>query len=102
MTKDAPKGDSKVSWRTKFTWLLAMMWGGAILLALEHIWHGEVAFTPPFLTAAGSAEGTSVMLREMSTVGVGMAVIVLATWSVMVLAVDHVGVVRKAVTAKAQ
>ncbi|MDR1710715.1 MAG: hypothetical protein LBR58_02470 [Propionibacteriaceae bacterium] len=96
-----PEKGGSVSWRTKFTWLLTMMWGGALLLALEHIWHGEVVFAPPFLTAMASAEQTSVMLQEVGTVGVGMAVIVLLAWAAMVLVADHVPAVRAALTKSA-
>ncbi|MEM0217058.1 MAG: hypothetical protein QW612_05920, partial [Candidatus Bathyarchaeia archaeon] len=33
-------------------WILnALLWGGVILLALEHVWHAEVVPWPPFLTA---------------------------------------------------
>ena len=64
----------------KLKWLNAMLWGGALLLAFEHVWHGEIVPWFPFLTA-GSGE----ILREMATVGVGMAVLVTAVWCVMVL-----------------
>lgn len=49
-----------------------------LLLAFEHFWHGEIVAFPPFLSAMSSPEETSVMLSEMSTVGVSMAVIVTA------------------------
>ena len=26
----------------KLTWLTNLLWGGAVLLAFEHLWHGEV------------------------------------------------------------
>ena len=60
--------------------LEAMLWGGAVFLALEHMWHGEVVPYPPFLTAMKSPEEWATALHEMATNGVAMAVVVTATW----------------------
>ena len=76
---------AKVSLSTKLSWLTKMLWGGAFLLMFEHVWHGEVVPWFPFLTAMGNAEDTAEMLREMSTVGVTMAVIITVVWVGMVL-----------------
>ena len=62
-----------------------MLWGGSFLLALEHIFHGEVVMYPPFLTAMESAESTAEMLHEMGTVGVGMAIALTVTWGIGLL-----------------
>lgn len=83
------KAEGKVTWSQKLKWLTTMLWGGAILLCLEHIWHGEVVFYPPFLTAMSDPADTAEMLHEMSTVGVGMAVLVTLVWIAMVVIVDH-------------
>jgi hypothetical protein len=72
----------------KVKWLNNMLWGGSALLALEHIWHGEVTPWFPFLTAASSPADTAEMLHEMATSGVAMAGIVTAVWVGMV-AVTH-------------
>ena len=72
------------SFSKKLKWLNNMLWGGAALLAFEHIWHGEIVPWFPFLTAASNPEDTAEMLHEMSTVGVTMAVLVTAIWGVMV------------------
>ncbi len=58
-----------------------MLYGGSFLLAVEHIYHGEVSFVPPFLTAMKTPEEIPVMLHEMATVGVGMALLVTAVWA---------------------
>lgn len=68
----------------KMGWLNKMLWGGSALLAFEHLWHGEITPYPPFLTAASDPAETAVMLREMSTSGVAMAVLVTCVWAVMV------------------
>ncbi|MBR4675604.1 MAG: hypothetical protein IKP00_14180 [Victivallales bacterium] len=83
-----PKEDNgKIKFSTKLGWLNKLLWGGSALLAFEHVWHGEVIPTFPFLTAVKDGE-TSEMLREMATNGVGMALLVTLIWGVM-LAVTH-------------
>ena len=74
------EGEKKITWSQRLGWLLGLLWGGVLLLAFEHIWHGEVLLYPPFLSAMSSAEDTATMLHEMSTVGVSMAVFVTAVW----------------------
>ena len=78
-------GTPKLKWSKKLGILNGMLWGGSILLALEHIYHGEVTLTFPFLTAMQSAEDTIEMLHEMSTVGVVMAVSLTAIWGIGLL-----------------
>ena len=75
----------KISFVRKLKWLSNLCWGGAVLLCFEHLWHGEVVPFPPFLTAASDPADTAVMLHEMSTVGVCMAVLVTAVWVAMVI-----------------
>ena len=84
-----------ISWSRKIGWLKNMLWGGALLLLLEHMWHGEVVPWPPFLTAMLNPGDTVEMLHEMATVGVGMAVLVTAVWGVMVLVSTYVPAVRR-------
>ena len=70
----------------KLFWLADLLWGGVILLAFEHLWHGEVVPFFPFLTAATEGpEAVSEMLSEMASVGVLMAVLVTVIWVAMVL-----------------
>lgn len=66
----------------KLTWLTNLLWGGALLLAFEHLWHGEVIPYFPFLSALTERSTTQQMLFEMGTVGVGMAVLVTAVWGI--------------------
>ncbi len=77
-------GAEKHPFVQKLNWLNYMLWGGTILLLLEHIWHGEVTLVFPFFTALGAPGGWMVMLGEMATVGVAMAAFVTAAWAVMV------------------
>ena len=70
----------RIPWSRKLKWLSHMLWGGVILLAFEHVWHGEVVAWPPFLTAMSDPGATSEMLHEMATVGVCMALLITAVW----------------------
>lgn len=60
-----------------------LLWGGSVMLAFEHFWHGEIQPFFPFLTAAEDPAELAEVFREMSTVGVGMAVLVTAAWGVL-------------------
>ena len=82
--KSSSKGEvMKVKLSEKLSWLNKMLLGGSALLAFEHVWHGEVIPTFPFLTAVTNGE-TSEMLHEMGTVGVTMSVLVTLVWVGMV------------------
>jgi hypothetical protein len=73
-----------IKWSRRLGWLNKMLWGGALLLAIEHVWHGEVVPWPPFLTAMEHPGEVAPMLHEMATVGVAMAVAVTVVWGIMV------------------
>ncbi len=74
----------------KLKWLTYMLWGGVVLLAFEHIWHGEVVPWFPFLTAMSNPADTSAMLYEMATVGVCMALLITAVWFIMCKVADSI------------
>jgi hypothetical protein len=80
----------KVPWSKKLRWLTYMLWGGAVLLAFEHIWHGEVVPWFPFLTAMSDPADAAEMFHEMATVGVTMAVLITLVWIGMCLAADAI------------
>ena len=62
------------------------LFGGSFILAGEHILHGEVTFTFPFLTAINEGpDAVKTMLGEMGTVGVGMTAIIVAAWGIGLL-----------------
>ncbi len=79
-----------IPWSRKLGWLTKMLWGGVVLLAIEHIWHGEVVPWPPFLTAMNNPADIQPMLMEILTVGVSMAVFVTAVWYVITLIADRI------------
>lgn len=68
--------------------LSGLLWGGILLLAFEHLWHGEVTLFAPFLTAMSNPEDKAVMLHEMATVGVTMSAVVTAVWGIAVAVVS--------------
>ena len=47
----AAKAEFRIPFRTKLKWLNTMLIGGAVFLAFEHLWHGEIVPFFPFLTA---------------------------------------------------
>lgn len=63
--------DSNASiWKAQLPALEKMLWGGSLVLLVDHIAHGELlAFN----------------LKEMLTVGIPMSVVVTAVWAIMVL-----------------
>lgn len=65
-------------------WLNAMLWGGVLMLTVEHYAHGELVPYPPFLTAMGNYIDILIMLKEMVTVGGTMTLAIVAVWIIMV------------------
>ena len=61
-----------------------MLWGGTVMLIVDHVINGELTWQYPFFTALESG-GFPVMLRELLTVGVPMSLVLTAVWAVWVL-----------------
>jgi hypothetical protein len=80
--------EPKIPMSRKLKWLTRLLIGGAVLLAFEHVWHGEVVPWFTFLTAMSDPADTAEMLHEMATVGVSMAVLITAVWFVMCKVAD--------------
>ena len=57
-----------------------MLWGGSVMLVVDHIINGEVTWRYPFFTALENAGGGEVMLKEMLTVGLPMSVVLTLVW----------------------
>ena len=57
-----------------------MLWGGSVMLIVDHIINGEVTWRYPFFTALRETGGVEVMLREMLTVGLPMSVVLTLVW----------------------
>lgn len=70
-------------------WILnTLLWGGVVLLALEHAWHGEIVPWPPFLTAMTNPVDIPLMFHEIATVGTAMTAATVAVWGI-ILAVSY-------------
>lgn len=59
-----------------------MLWGGTVMLIVDHIINGEVTWRYPFFTALNEIDGASIMLKEMLTVGVPMSLVLTGVWAV--------------------
>lgn len=62
-----------------------MLWGGSVMLIVDHIINGELSWRFPFFTSLGVEGGTQVFLKELLTVGVPMSVVLTAVWAVYAL-----------------
>jgi len=76
----------RISEKLKLDILEALLLGGALVLAAEHAWHGELVLWPPFLTAMSSPEEWSIAVHEITTAGVAMTLAVASVWGAVVLA----------------
>ena len=61
-----------------------MLWGGTVLLIVDHILNGELTWQYPFFTALETG-GFPVMLREILTVGIPMSMVLTAVWVIYAL-----------------
>ena len=66
-----------------------MLWGGSVMLMVDHIINGEVTWRYPFFTALESAGGANIMLKEMLTVGLPMSAVLTIVWIGYALLKDH-------------
>ena len=74
----------KIPENLKIGWLNIMLWGGVIMLAVEHIAHEEVVLYPPFLTAMQTPAEIPVMLQEMATIGGAMTIAIIFVWAILI------------------
>lgn len=59
-----------------------MLWGGTLMLIVDHVINGELTWRFPFFTALAKEGGGAVMLREVLTVGVPMCLVLTLAWAV--------------------
>ena len=59
-----------------------MLWGGIVMLIVDHVINGELTWKFPFFTALTETGGGAVMLREMLTVGLPMSIIITLVWAI--------------------
>ena len=66
-----------------------MLWGGTLMLIVDHIINGELTWTFPFFTSLGESGGAAILWREVLTVGVPMALALTAAWGIWVALKSH-------------
>ena len=66
-----------------------MLWGGSVMLIVDHIINGELTWRFPFFTALGQVGGANVMLKEMLTVGVPMSLVLTLVWAIWAFSRDR-------------
>ena len=71
--------------KSKVKDLEKMLWGGTLMLIVDHIINGELTWKYPFFTALTDAGGASVFLRELLAVGVPMSLAITAIWGIWAL-----------------
>ena len=65
--------------------LETMLWGGSVMLIVDHVINGELTWRFPFFTALGQSGGAAMMWREILTVGVPMCIVITLVWAVWAL-----------------
>ncbi|MEM3397205.1 MAG: hypothetical protein QW620_06910 [Thermoplasmata archaeon] len=67
-------------WNARIAGLNLMLWGGALMLAVEHYAHQEIVPYFPFLT-----RGMDEVVPELLAVGVPMTLVIFAAWGILVV-----------------
>lgn len=88
--QQADRPATKVSgkWTQRLGWLNLMMWGGTIMLVLDHLLSGELTLSPPFLTAIETPGAVGPMVREILVTGGAMTAAVFAAWAIMIVVAE--------------
>lgn len=83
----------KFSPKYHIEWLNMLLWGGSLMLAIEHIAHEEIVLFFPFLTAAiEGPEAVNVMLLEMATIGTAMLLVCIGMWVLMLVVSPRIAI----------
>ena len=62
-----------------------MLWGGTLMLIVDHVINGELMLSFPFFTALAQEGGSMVFLRELLMVGLPMSLALTAAWFIYAL-----------------
>ncbi len=63
-------------WLHQLPKLELMLWGGTLMLIVDHILNGEMTWEYPFFTILAHKEGFHLMMGEMLGVGLPMSVVI--------------------------
>jgi hypothetical protein len=75
-------------WTQRLGWLNTMLWGGTVMLVLDHALAGELTAQPPFLTALQTPAQVGPMLREILITGGAVTAAVFVAWAIMIVYVE--------------
>ncbi|VVC04415.1 Uncharacterised protein [Candidatus Bilamarchaeum dharawalense] len=76
-------------------WLNTMILGGMVVLGIDHVASGELVPWPPFLTAMSNPAGVAVLINEILTIGIPMAIALVLLWVGMVIVYEKVLLPKK-------
>lgn len=62
-----------------------MLWGGSVMLIVDHIINGELTWRFPFFTALSEVNGPAIFLKELLTVGLPMSLTLTLAWVIYAL-----------------
>ena len=62
-----------------------MLWGGSVMLIVDHIINGELSWAFPFFTALNEVGGAGVFLHELLVVGLPMSLVLTSVWALWAL-----------------
>lgn len=80
----------KIPAKYHFDWLIMMLWGGVIMLIVDHLLNGEIIFYPPFLTA-----NFYEVFSEIIRIGLPMTISIILMWGIIVLVANKLVRIRK-------
>ena len=83
--KNSLSGENAGPLRRNLPALEKMLWGGSVMLIVDHIINGELTWRYPFFTALGETGGAGVMLHEILTVGLPISAALTLVWAVWAL-----------------
>jgi len=84
--KIGQKLNSNSIWMQNLPTLEKMLWGGSVMLVIDHIINGELTWAFPFFTALNEVGGADAMLHELAVTGVAMSAVITALWIGIVIA----------------
>ncbi len=76
---------ASVSVKHEIPALEKMLWGGSVMLIVDHIVNGELMWRFPFFSALATEGGAGVLLHELICVGLPMSATLTLVWSVYAL-----------------
>lgn len=77
--------ESQNPWLSQLPKLEWMLWGGSLMLVIDHLISGELMLKFPFFSALAGEGGLQSMLYEMLVIGLPMSLLITLVYCIMVL-----------------